>query len=75
MDHIVTDVLVLEPGDVPAPLTEWLATHDDKPVLLSLERLESGQVVLQSLPDVDPTLVARIRKVLAQHADVLRRLT
>jgi hypothetical protein len=75
MDQAVPDVLVLEPADVSPPLSEWLATHDERPLLISVERLATGQVVLQSLPDVDPTLVARIRKVLAQHADVLRRLT
>lgn len=68
-------MVVLESSDVPLAVDEWLTAHDNRPLLLSAERLADGKVVLQSLPDVDPTLVARIRKVLAQYADVLRRLT
>jgi hypothetical protein len=64
------------PADaIPPPLHEWLAAHESGALLVSLERLPDGTLVLQSLPDVDPALVAQIRKVLAQHADVLRRLT
>ncbi len=75
MSQTTPDVFVLLPTDTPPALADWLASLGDGAVLVSLERLADGHVVLQALPDVDPTLVARIRKILAQHADVLRRLT
>ncbi len=75
MDQSTPDVFVLPPGEAPPSLVDWLASRRDGAVLVSVERLDDGQFVLQALPDVDPTLVARIRRILAQHADVLRRLT
>jgi hypothetical protein len=65
-------VLTLPPGALPSDLDALLG---DGALLVSLERLPDGRVVVQPLPDVDPALVARVRKILAQHADVLRRLT
>lgn len=70
-DHAL-QVLTLPPGALPPDLDALLG---DGALLLSLERLDDGRVVAQTLPDVDPALVARVRKILAQHADVLRRLT
>jgi hypothetical protein len=75
MERSLTDMLRLPADAIPPPLHEWLAAHESGALLVSLERLPDGTLVLQSLPDVDPALVAQIRKVLAQHADVLRRLT
>lgn len=75
METYLPEILSL-PADAVAPaLDEWLKTHESGALLVSLERLPDGTVVLQSLPDVDPALVSQIRKVLSQHADVLRRLT
>ncbi|HEX6291343.1 MAG TPA: hypothetical protein VFZ66_19320 [Herpetosiphonaceae bacterium] len=68
-------MLTLPADAVPPALDEWLSAHESVALLVSLERLPDGRLVLQALPDVDPTLVAQIRRVLAQHADVLRRLT
>lgn len=68
-------LLVLSAAAVPPELAAWLDDFDVPAVLTSVERLGDGQVVLQAIPAVDPALVARIRKILAQHADVLRRLT
>jgi hypothetical protein len=75
METSLTDMLRLSADTLPPALQEWLAAHQSGALLVSLERLPDGSVVFQSLPDVDPSLVAQIRKVLAQHADVLRRLT
>lgn len=68
-------LLTLSADDVPTPLAEWLAAFDSSALLVSLERLPDGRLVLQALPDVDPRLVAQVRRTMAQHADVLRRLT
>jgi hypothetical protein len=68
-------ILTLAAEAVPAPLAEWLAALGNSALLVSLERLPDGRLVVQALPDVDPRLVAQVRKVMAQHADVLRRLT
>ena len=67
--------LTLPPDAVPPMLDNWLEAAGTPALLVSIERLADGRLVLQGLPDVEPTLVAQIRKVLAQHADVLRRLT
>jgi hypothetical protein len=68
-------MLTLSADTIPGALDEWLSIHETSALLVSLERLPDGRLVLQALPGVDPTLVAQIRKVLAQHTDVLRRLT
>lgn len=75
MEQQSTYLLTLPAESVPAELMAWFETHTTPALLASLERLPDGRVVLQALPGVDPSLVARIRKIMAQHADVLRRLT
>ncbi|PLS79272.1 MAG: hypothetical protein CYG59_13920 [Chloroflexi bacterium] len=74
MERTLPDVLVLPANDVPPTLSAWLHERGANALLVSVEQMDDGRLVLQSLPDVDPTLVARIRKMLAEHADVLRRL-
>ena len=75
METSLPEILSLPADAVPPALVEWLSSHESPALLVSLERLPDGTLVLQSLPDVDPALVSQIRKVLAQHADTLRRLT
>lgn len=75
METYLPDILSLPADAVPPALDEWLSRHESAALLVSLERLPDGTLIVQSLPDVDPALVAQIRKVLAQHADTLRRLT
>lgn len=70
-----TTLLTLAANDVPPVLNDWLGAQSTDAVLVSIERLPDGRLVLQALPDVDPRLVAQVRRVMAQHADVLRRLT
>lgn len=72
-EQVMPEVLTLPAANVPA-LDHWLDAANVQAILVSVERLPDGRIVLQALPDVDPTLVARIRKTLAEHADVLRRL-
>lgn len=73
-ETIAAQDLVLAPGA--APELEALLDAAGAPALLfSVERLDDGRLVLQGLPGIDPAIVARIRRMLAQHADVLRRLT
>lgn len=75
MEKDLTEILTLPADAIPPALDEWLSTHEAGALLVSLERLPDGRLALQALPGIEPTLVAQIRKVLAQHADVLRRLT
>ncbi len=75
MKEYANTILTLSAEKVPPELTEWLEACGNGVLLVSLDRLADGRLVLQALPDVDPRLVARVRKILAQHADVLRRLT
>ena len=74
MEH-QSSILTLPSDDVPAALADLLAAHQSEALLVSIERLADGRLVLQALPEVDPRLVAQVRKVMAQYADVLRRLT
>ncbi len=75
MQHQPSDVLTLAADAVPPALAAWIAAQAQPALLVSIERLSDGRLVLQTVPDVDPAFVARLRKILAQHADVLRRLT
>ena len=68
-------LLSLPAESVPDELRAWLASFGDRAMLGSVELLEDGSLVIQVLPDVDPRLVARVRRTIAQHDDVLRRLT
>jgi xanthine dehydrogenase molybdopterin-binding subunit B len=68
-------LLVLAAEDVPGALRDWLQSLGSDAVLASMEVMADGRLVLQSLPGVDPRLVARLRRTMAQHEDVLRRLT
>ena len=70
-----TTLLTLPADAVPPVLADWLGAQSTDAVLVSIERLPDGRLVLQALPHVDPRLVAQVRRVMAQHADVLRRLT
>jgi hypothetical protein len=68
-------LITLSPGDVPGALHSWLAEMGASALLVSLELLDDGRLVIQGLPEVDPRLVARVRRAMAQHEDVLRRLS
>lgn len=67
--------IAIPAADLPAALTAWLAELDNGPLLMSLERLPDERWVFQALPEADPALVARVRVILGQYEDVLRRLT
>lgn len=71
----VAGMLMLGPEEVAPRLDAWLRDQEAPAVVVSIERLQDGRFAVQALPELDPTIVAQIRKVLAQHADVLRRLT
>ena len=68
-------LLALSADEVPERLRALLAGNASRALLASLELLDDGRVVVQLLPGVDPLLVARVRKTLAQYEDVLRRLS
>ncbi len=68
-------LLTLPFDAVPPSLREFLAQLKTPAVTASLELLADGQVVVQVLAEVDPSLVARVRRTLAQYDDVLRRLS
>ncbi len=70
------EAFLLMPADgLPTELVAWLEAQTAGPLLVAFDRLPNGDWALQALPDVDPTMVARVRRILAQYADVLRRLT
>ncbi len=70
------ELLLTLPADaVPEQLCDWFAALGQTALVASLELLPDGRLVVQTLPGIDPRFVARVRQILAQHADVLRRLT
>lgn len=75
MNQQADTILTLPSEKVPPELAEWLEACGNGVLLVSLDRLADGRLVLQALPDLDPRLVAHVRKIMAQYADVLRRLT
>ena len=68
-------LLALAADEVPERLRNLLDESASRAQLASLELTDDGRVVVQLLPGVDPLLVARVRKTLAQYEDVLRRLS
>ena len=74
-DDNLDTLFTLDAEAVPEELRSWLAALSNRAALASVELLPDGRLVIQALPDVDPTLVARVRRVMAQYEDVLRRLT
>jgi hypothetical protein len=75
MSEPPSTLMTLPAGAVPEELRSWLAEIGSQALLVSLELLPDGRLVIQGLPDVDPSLVARVRRTMAQHEDVLRRLS
>jgi hypothetical protein len=75
MQEDVPTLLTLPIDAVPPLLRDFLAQLQTPAVIGALELLADGQVVVQVLPEVDPTLVARVRRILSQYDDVLRRLS
>ena len=72
----LNEMLITLPVDaVPEALRSWLMEASGGALLVSLELRPDGRVEIQALPDVDPTLVARLRRTMAQYEDVLRRLS
>ena len=74
-EDAVDTLLMLNSEDIPEALRTWLTAVASHAVFASLELLPDGRLVIQALPGVDPLLVARVRRLMAQHDDVLRRLT
>ncbi|GAC1360313.1 MAG: hypothetical protein NVS4B8_02000 [Herpetosiphon sp.] len=70
-----SSIITFPAETLPAALVTWIEAQTRGPLLVSFDRLPNGAWVLQSLPEIDPTMVARVRRILAEHADVLRRLT
>ncbi len=75
MDESSTPIHAFTADELGAALVAWLRSQTSGPLLVSLEETADGAWVAQALPEVDPLVVARVRRTLAQHADVLRRLT
>lgn len=66
--------LTLKPDQVPPELAEWLREAAQATLLLAVEYDEDGYLSLQALPEVEPALVPRVRKAMAQYEETLRRL-
>jgi len=66
--------LTLRPDDVPPALAEWLRQAEQPTLLIAVETDSDGYLSFQAMPDVDPQLVPRVRKAMAQYEETLRRL-
>jgi hypothetical protein len=69
------DDLILPNDQVPHVLSEWLATGTQPARLVAIERAPDGNVLLRSVPDIDPMLVVRIRETFAKYREALMNLT
>ena len=52
----------------------WLRETGQVTLLMAAEYDEDGYLSLQALPEVDPALVPRVRKTMAQYEETLQRL-
>lgn len=75
MTGVEEPLLTLDATDVPERLRTWLGARSGGVVLASLELLEDGRLVVETVAGLDPQFVARLQRTLAQYDDVLRRLT
>lgn len=75
MEDETSSIVVVEVEAVPAAVREWLQQLGQEAILASLEVLADGRLALQTIPGVDPRLVARVRRTIGQYEDVLRRLS
>jgi hypothetical protein len=75
MTEVEDPLLALDATDVPERLRTWLVARSGGAALASLELLEDGRLVVETVTGLDPQFVARLQRTLAQYEDVLRRLT
>ncbi len=75
MSEMSTTLITLAPDAVPEALRAWLQEAGNRALLASLELMDDGSLAILGLPEVDPSLVARVSRTMAQHEDVLRRLS
>jgi hypothetical protein len=71
------DDLLLPEDELPEALRAWLAQRKDQPSALVLvaDYMPDGKVLLRSLPDVAPELIARVRVTISKYHEALTNLT
>lgn len=69
------DDLLLQDGDIPQALRDWLNGEGQAARLVAIERMPDGNVLLRRIPDIDPALVMRVRETFAQYREALMNLT
>ena len=65
--------LIVERTSLPPTVLEWLEADEKKNGIL-LYREENGQIVLERLENIDPTMMARVREDIQRYHSVLERL-
>jgi len=75
MTDVEEPLLTLEATEAPERLRTWLGARSGGVALVSLELLEDGRLIVETVAGLDPQFVARLQRTLAQYEDVLRRLT
>jgi hypothetical protein len=71
--RLVMDELILSAAELPEAMRAWLAARPA--VVVSIEQLEDDRVVVRSLPEITPEIVARARVTLAKYREALMNLT
>ena len=66
--------LTLRPDQVADSLKAWLESSERTTLLVAIEVDADGFVSFQAQPEVEPQLVPRVRKAMAQYEETLRRL-
>jgi hypothetical protein len=67
--------LLLSEDELSPALREWLAQAPTAAFVVALERLPDGRVLLRSLPEVDPLLLAHVRVTMAKYHEALMNLS
>ena len=60
-------------AELPEALQIWL--EGQGAVLVAIQRRDTNIVELECLPDIDPSLIARVRVTMAKYREALMNLT
>jgi hypothetical protein len=67
------DELELSAAELPEAVLAWL--QEQPAVVISIERTNTGGVIIRPLPEIAPDLLARARVTMAQYREALMNLT
>jgi hypothetical protein len=67
--------LLLAEHELGEQLRAWLDEQPSQAFVLSLERQANGQVLLRSIPEINPDVLAQLRVTIAKYHETLMNLS